>query len=121
MSAPDDRLQTILDDFARATAVRPPCEAGLDPDACDACIAFTTESLEAGVRLWGQARAPGTIKALAAEVLRLRAELAALRAPQDGYITTSRPGAAIEVQERVLSPEEIAALDFCRKPFGGGR
>lgn len=58
---------------------------------------------------------------LAAEVLRLRAELAALRAPQDGYITTSRPGAAIEVQERVLSPEEIAALDFGRKPFGGGR
>jgi hypothetical protein len=68
----DETLRAMLADFATATAKRPPCEAGLDPDACDACIAFTTESLEAGVRLWGQSRAPGTIKAIAAEVLRLR-------------------------------------------------
>lgn len=68
----DEKLQAILADYATATAKRPPCEAGLDPDTCTACIAWTTESLEAGVRLWGKARAPGTIKILAEEVLKLR-------------------------------------------------
>lgn len=69
-----DKIQEILNNFARATEVRPPCEARIDPDTCIACTEWTTESLEAGARLWGQARAPETIKALAAEVLRLRAE-----------------------------------------------
>lgn len=67
-----DKIQEILNNFARATEVRPPCEARIDPDTCIACTKWTTESLEAGARLWGQARAPETIKALAAEVLRLR-------------------------------------------------
>lgn len=67
-----DKIQEILNNFARATEVRPPCEARIDPDTCIACTEWTTESLEAGARLWGQARAPETIKALAEEVLRLR-------------------------------------------------
>lgn len=82
----DKRLEKILEDFALATAVRPPCEARIDPDTCVACTAWTTDSLEAGVRLWGQARAPGTIKALAAEVMRLRERVAKAESAAAGYL-----------------------------------
>ena len=82
----DETLRAMLADYATATAKRPPCEAGLDPDACDACIAWTSESLEAGVRLWGKARAPGTITALAAEVLRLRERAARADSDASGYL-----------------------------------
>lgn len=34
------------------------------------------------------------------------------------YVTISRPGAVIEVQEHRLSDDERRALDFGRKPFG---
>ena len=92
------------------------CVGGHDDD--HTCVLTATGPDVATAR--ANAALAATAPALAAEVLRLRAELAALRAPQDGYITTSRPGAAIEVQERCHSAEELAALDFGRKPFGGG-
>ena len=88
MTTMDDehRLQEILADCARATAKRPPCEARIDPDTCVVCTAWTSESLEAGVRLWGKARAPGTITTLAAEVLRLRERAARADSDASGYL-----------------------------------
>ena len=68
----NDKLQAILTDYALATGSRPPCEARIDPDTCTACIAWTTKSLEASVRLWGIGRERGIVTALVEEVLRLR-------------------------------------------------
>ena len=114
----DETLRAMLADYATATAKRPPCEAGLDPDACDACIAWTSESLEAGVRLWGKARAPGTITALAAEVLRLRDQAIVDHAAFDRlYAELDRLRAEAAARRHALC--DALGLDAHTREYGG--
>ncbi len=107
----NDKLQALLTDYALATGPRPPCEARIDPDTCVACTAWTTESLEASVRLWGVGRGRGTVTALVEEVLRLRGalETQALAVREFNSVRAERDAWNAEAAEQRERAEKVEA------------